>query len=143
MRLTMSNVAPGLALAAVLAIAACKDTTTNGCGSGTAQSVAGTYKLISYTAGGSTVDTTMGASGQLRFYATAYAFNATLPVVGALADTGSYVISGTKCMSETSVTGQGSTTGTFTLSGTTPGSVFTFAGTNSLAGAIGVAGLRQ
>ena len=143
MRLPMSCVAPGLALAAVLAIAACKDTTTNSCGSGTAPSVAGTYKLISYTAGGATVDTTMGASGQLRFYATAYAFNATLPVVGALADTGSYVISGTKCMSETSVTGQGSSTGTFTLSGTTPGSVFTFAGTNTLAGSIGIAGLRQ
>ncbi|HVO36412.1 MAG TPA: hypothetical protein VMT21_12645 [Gemmatimonadales bacterium] len=143
MRLTTSFVAPGLALAAVLAIAACKDTTTNSCGSGTAPSVAGTYKLISYTAGGNTVDTLMGASGQLRFYATTYGFNATLPVVGALADSGNYVISGTKCMTETSLMGQGSTTGTFTLSGTTPGSVFTFTGTNTLAGAIGVAGLRQ
>jgi hypothetical protein len=145
MRLTTSVVPVGIALAGALAFAACKDTTSaSACGNGTPPSVAGTYKLASYTLGTSTVDTTMGASGQLRFWATTYGFNATLPVVGPIADSGTYTISGSKCMSEASVLQQGSTSGTFTLSGTTPGSIFTFAGTNTAAGgAVAFVAVRQ
>jgi hypothetical protein len=144
MRLPRSLVAPGLALAAALAFAACKDSTsTSACGSGTPPSVVGTYSLVSYTVGTTTIDTTSGATGQLRFYASAYAFNATIPVTGAIGDSGTYTISGTRCMSETSVMGQGSSSGTFTLSGTTAGSLLTFSGTNSLIGAIGFVGKKQ
>ncbi len=143
MRATLSYAVPVVTLAGALAFAACKESTSNSCGSGTAPAVAGTYKLAEYSVGGNTVDTLQGASGQLRFHASTYGFDATLPVIGALADSGTYAISGTKCMSQTSVMGQGSTTGTFTLSGTTTGSVLAFSGTNTLGGAVGFVGVRQ
>ena len=144
MGLTRSSVPVGVALAAALAFAACKDSTSSSaCGSGTPPSVVGTYKLASYTYGGTTVDTTQGASGQLRFYATTYGFNATFPGPTAIADSGTYTVSGVRCMTETSAMGQGSTSGTFTLSGTTPGSIFTFAGTNTIIAAVGFVAVRQ
>ena len=144
MRLRISYVASGALLAGALAFTACNDTTSSGpCGSGTPPSVVGTYKLASYTLGTNTIDTTEGASGQLRFYTSNYAFNATIPVTGAIGDSGTYAISGVRCMSETSVLGEGSSTGTFTLTGTTTGSVFTFTGTNTLAGAVGFAAVKQ
>lgn len=138
-----------LSAIAVLAVAgavaaACSSTTSDGtCGSGTPPSVVGTYKIASYTLGTTALDTLQGLSGQLRFYASAYGFNVTIPVQGAIADSGTYTISGVRCMSETSVAGSGSTTGTFTLNGTTAGSVFTFAGTNTLIGAVGFVGVKQ
>lgn len=144
MRLAKSLVASGVALAGALAFTACKDSTSsNACGTGTAPVVAGTYKLASYTLGSSTIDTTSGASGQLRFYASNYAFNATIPIEGAISDSGTYTISGVRCMTEVSVQNPGTTTGTFTLSGTTPGSIFTFAGTNSAIGALGFIAVKQ
>jgi len=143
MRLTTSAV-PLLSIAAALAFAACSDSTsTNACGSGTPPNVVGTYKLASYTLGSSTVDTTSGASGQLRFYASDYAFNATIPIQGAISDSGTYTINGTRCMTEVSVQNPGSSTGTFTLTGTTPGSIFTFAGTNTAVGALGFVAVKQ
>ena len=132
-----------LALAGAIAAACSSTTSSNACGSGTPPSAVGTYSLISYTFGGNTVDTTQGASGQLRFHTGTYAFNVTIPVQGAIADSGTYAINGTRCMTETSLMGSGSTTGSFTLSGTTPGSVFSFAGTNTLVGAVGFAGKKQ
>ena len=143
MRMPVSFIAPSLALAGALTFAACKESTGTSCGSGTAPVVVGTYTLASYTVGITRIDTTMGASGQLRFYASAYGFDASFPVVGAVADSGTYVITGTKCMDETSVMGQGSTSGTFTITGTTPGSVLSFTGTNSLAGTVGFVGVKQ
>jgi hypothetical protein len=135
----------GIALAAALAFAACStSTSSSACGSGTPPNVVGTYKLASYTLGTTTIDTTQGASGQLRFHATTYGFNATIPVTGAIGDSGTYAISGVRCMTETSVMGQGSSSGTFTLNGTTPGSIFTFAGTNTALGAaVGFVAVRQ
>ena len=144
MRLRMSCVASGALLAGALALAACTDSTSsNACGSGTAPVVVGTYKLASYTLGASTIDTAQGASGQLRFYTSTYGFNLTIPIQGAISDSGTYAISGARCMSEVSVQNPGTTTGTFSLSGTTPGSIFTFAGTNSAIGALGFSAVRQ
>jgi hypothetical protein len=141
MHLRTSVIVPGLALAAALAFAACsKDSTsTSTCGSGTAPSLVGTYALASYTLGSTTVDTLMGASGQLRFYASAYAFDATVPPGTTISDSGSYTVTGVRCISETSVMGQGSSTGTFTL----VGPVFTFTGSNPLVGAIGFVAVKQ
>lgn len=139
-----SSTLAALAVAGVIAAAACSSpTSSNTCGSGTAPVVIGTYALISYTLGTTTITTAQGASGQLRFYASSYGFNLSIPGQAAVADSGTYSISGVKCMSETSVLGQGSTTGTFTLSGTTPGSVLTFTGMNTLVGAVGFAGQKQ
>ncbi len=144
MRLTTSAVPLGIALAAALALAACKESTSGDtCGSGTPPSLVGTYKLASYTLGSSTIDTTSGASGQLRFYTTTYAWNATIPIQGAIADSGTYTIRGVRCMDETSVMGRGTSSGTFTLTGQTPGSIFTFTGTNSLVAAVGFVAVKQ
>ena len=144
MGLTKSYVPASIALAAALAFTACKESTSSSaCGSGTPPNVVGTYKLASYTYGGNTVDTTQGASGQLRFYATTYGFNATFPGPTVVADSGTYTISGVRCMTETSVMGQGATSGTFTLTGTTPGSVFAFAGTNTLILAVAFVAVKQ
>ena len=144
MRLTRSLVAPAVALAAALAFAACKDSTgSSACGSGTAPSLVGTYKLASATLGTTSIDTTMGASGQLRFYASTYAFTVTVPLSAPVADSGTYSVNGVRCISESSVLGQGSSSGTFTLSGTTAGSIFNFTGTNTLAGAIGFVAVKQ
>jgi len=144
MRQTRSLAAPVLAIAAALAFVACSDSTgSNACGTGTPPNVVGTYKLASYTLGSNTVDTTSGASGQLRFYASDYAFNVTIPAQGTIADSGTYTISGSRCMTEVSVENPGSSTGTFTLTGTTPGSIFTFAGTNTAVGALAFIAVRQ
>ena len=144
MRLTKSFVASGIAVAAALAFTGCKDSTSsNACGTGVAPVVVGTYKLASYTFSTTTLDTTSGASGQLRFYASTYAFNATIPIEGAISDSGTYSISGARCMTEVSVQNPGTTTGTFTLSGTTPGSIFTYSGTNSAVGALGFIAVKQ
>ncbi len=133
-----------LAVAAGFAVFACSSSTsTNACGSGTPPSVIGTYALISYTTTAGTVTTADGASGQLRFYSGVYGFNVTIPMSATIVDSGNYSITGSKCMSQASVSGNGSTTGTFTLSGTTPGSVLTFSGTNSLVGPVGFAGSKQ
>jgi hypothetical protein len=139
-----SVAAAGIALGAA-AFIGCSESTGSGgnCGSGTPPSVVGTYKLARYTLGANTVDTTQGASGQLRFYAANYAFNATIPVTGAVVDSGSYTITGIRCMSEVSVLNPGTSSGEFTLSGTTPGSVFTFAGTNTIVGPVGFIAVKQ
>ncbi len=131
------------AVAATAAIACSSSTSSNSCGSGTPPVVVGTYSLISYTVGGTTVTNTQGATGQLRFYTSTYGFNVTIPGPTTVVDSGNYSITGTKCMSQASVMGQGSSTGTFTLSGTTAGSVLTFSGTNSLVGPVGFAGQKQ
>lgn len=137
-------VVSGIALAAALAVASCKESTSStDCGTGAAPSVVGTYKLARYTLGANTVDTTMGASGTLHFYASDYSFAANIPVVGLIADSGSYTITGVRCMSEVSVLNPGTSSGTFTLTGTTPGSIFTFTGTNSAAGAVAFVALKQ
>jgi len=144
MCLTRSVVVPGVALAAALAVAACKGSTgTDACGSGTAPSLVGTYKLASATLGSTSIDTTIGASGQLRFYASTYAFTVTVPPSAPIPDTGTYSISGVRCISETSVAGRGFSSGTFTLSGTTAGSIFSFTGTNTLIGALGFVAVKQ
>ncbi len=144
MRLRISYVASGALLAGALAFTACKDSTSsNACGSGTAPAVAGTYQIASYTLGTTALDTLQGLSGQLRFYSAVYGFNVTIPGQGTITDSGTYAISGVRCMSETSVAGSGSTTGTFSLNGTTAGSLFTFAGTNTLVGAVAFVGVKQ
>jgi len=124
-----SFVVPALALSAGLAFAACESSTSsNSCGSGTAPSLVGTYALVSYTIGLTTVTTADGATGQLRFHASTYGASITVPLTGSIADSGSYTVTGSKCISQNSLTGQPQFSGTFTLSGTTTGAVFTVSG---------------
>lgn len=128
----MSFVVPAVAMAGALAIAACSSSTTgNSCGSGTAPSLVGTYALVSYTIGLTTVTTADGATGQLRFHASTYGAGISIPTAGGpevIADSGSYTVTGSKCISQNSITGQPTFSGTFTLSGTTTGAVFTVNG---------------
>jgi len=128
-----SFVVPVFALAAGLVFAACDSSTSNSsCGSGTAPSLVGTYALVSYTIGLTTVTTADGATGELRFHASTYGASITIPIGGApevIADSGSYTVTGAKCISQNSITGQPTFTGTFTLSGTASGAVFTVSGT--------------
>jgi hypothetical protein len=125
-----SLVVSALAVASALGFAACESSTSNNsCGSGTAPSLVGNYGLVSYTIGLVTVTTADGASGQLRFHASTYGANITVPGTGTIADSGTYAVTGTKCISQNSQTGQPQFTGTFTLSGTTSGSTFSVSGT--------------
>jgi hypothetical protein len=129
MRRHASFVISAFALAGALAFAACESSTSNSsCGSGTPPSLVGTYALVSYTIGLTTVTTADGASGELRFHASTYGASINVPGTGVLADSGSYTVTGAKCISQSSVMGQPQFTGTFTLSGTTSGSTFTVSG---------------
>ncbi len=130
------SVLPALALAGALVYTACSSSSTeSSCGSGTPPSLAGTYSLVSAQFGSSTFNAAQGDSGVLTFTATRYTFSifapnpapppAKLPV---LADSGTYTISGAKCISESSASGLPQFTGTFTLSGTTAGSTFSVSG---------------
>jgi hypothetical protein len=124
------------ALAAGLVFAACDSSSnTNACGSGTPPSLVGTYALVSATFGPETYSTATGYSGTLTFTATRYTFSVVGPnptpppaTVTLLADSGTYTVTGSKCIGENSDTGNPQFTGTFTLSGTTPGSTLTVTG---------------
>ncbi len=133
MRVTTSSIGFGATLAAVLAFAACKESTSNSCGSGTAPSLVGTYAMVSYSLGVNTIPVPP-ASGSLVFTATRYTATISYPnpspppTTATVVDSGTYAVTGTKCISQTSETGQPQFTGTFTLSGTTSGSTFSVSG---------------
>jgi len=117
MRLSTSLAAAGSTAAALAMVFACKSSTDNNCGSGTPPSLVGGYALQSYTIGISTL-TPPQASGTLHFYTSTYSVS--LTVAGQpVADTGSYVITGSQCISQSSVLGNPQFVGTFTLNGTT------------------------
>jgi hypothetical protein len=123
-----SFVVPAFALAAGLVFAACESSTSNSCGTGTPPSLVGTYALVSATFGTDSFSTGQGYSGALQFTSTRYNFSVSASNVTVLADSGTYAVSGAKCISETSETGSPQFTGTFTLSGTTAGATLTVAG---------------
>jgi hypothetical protein len=108
------------AMGALAFAAACASTPTgNNCGSGgTPPSLVGTYSLLSYTLGTTTVNSP-AASGQLRFYAFAYGVNLSLPsgtgVNQPSSDSGTYNIVGTTCLQEFSVMGNPNFSGSFQL----------------------------
>jgi hypothetical protein len=117
MRLSTWLAAAGSTAAALAIAFACTSSTDNNCGSGTPPSLVGSYSLQSYTIGISTL-TPPQASGTLRFYPSAYSVS--LTVAGQpVADTGSYVITGSRCISQSSLNGNPQFVGTFSLSGTT------------------------
>ena len=117
MRFGRSLAAAGCTAVALAVAFACKSSTDNNCGSGTPPSLVGTYSLQSYTIGISTL-TPPQATGTLHFYTSAYSVS--LTVAGQpVADSGSYVITGSQCISQSSVNGNPQFVGTFSLSGTT------------------------
>jgi hypothetical protein len=132
MRRHASFVISAFALAGALAFAACESSSnTNACGSGTPPSLVGTYTLVSAAFGADTFTSGAGYSGTLAFTATRYTFTVATPPpssVTLLADSGTYTVTGAKCISENSDTGNPQFSGTFTLSGTTPGSTLTVTG---------------
>jgi hypothetical protein len=121
----MSRSGASVAVAALAAVgalvfaAACKSSTANNCGNGgTPPSLVGTYSLLSYTLGTTTV-VSPAASGQLRFYAFAYGVNLSLPsgtgVNQSFTDSGTYNIVGASCLQEFSVLGNPNFSGSFQL----------------------------
>src|SRR5512135_1693059 len=117
--------------------AACKSSASDNCGSGaTPPSLVGTYSMLSYTIGTSTV-AAPPASGELRFYASLYGLDVTIPKPPPdstlfISDSGSYTIVGSTCILESSVdSAANSFSGSFTfvtdstlrLSGTASGKV--------------------
>lgn len=116
--MTRSSVSyAGVALAVAGALwfaAACKSSTSNNCGNGSsAPSLVGSYSLLSYTLGTTTV-TSPTATGQLLFYPSAYHVSLTLPS-GFVTDSGSYAVVGASCIDEFSVLGNPDFSGSFQL----------------------------
>ena len=93
---------------------ACSSATSSNCGSGTPPSLVGTYVLQSLTIGGGAPLSPPQETGALRFHATTYGVELTGALVQA--DTGTYAITGTSCITENGIT---QFTGTFSLVGTT------------------------
>lgn len=101
------------ALVAGAGLAASCKSSTNAC-SGTPANLVGTYALVSYTTGTTTIPVPP-ASGTLHFYASLYAVNLTLPGPTVVADSGSYSLCGSSGISESSVLGLPQFTGTYTF----------------------------
>ena len=116
----LSFAVAALAVAGALAFAAActSSTSSNSCGSGSPPALTGTYSLVSYTIGGTTIT---GVSGQLQLNANGtYVANVVLPApTGLQHDSGAYAIQGASCISENSALGNPQFVGTFTLTGTT------------------------
>jgi hypothetical protein len=107
------------AVGALVLVAACKSTTSgNNCGNGALPpSVVGTFALLSYTIGTTTVKPP-AASGQLRFHAFTYGVDLSIPSGGVpqnISDSGTYSIVGSSCIQEFSVEGQPNFAGSFQL----------------------------
>ncbi len=118
-RSSVSYAVAALALAAALGLAAaCKSTPSgNNCGSGGAPpNLVGTFSLLSYTLGSTTIPAPP-ASGTLRFHASTYGVNLSIPTgTGGnqtIIDSGTYAIVGSTCIQESSVMGQPQFTGSF------------------------------
>ena len=107
----------GYLLAAAMVVVglaeACKSSTAS-C-TGTPANLVGTYSLVSYTTGSTTVPAPP-AVGELRFYATsAYGVEITLPGPVAIADSGTYSQCGSNGISQSSVVGNPQFRGTYTF----------------------------
>jgi len=120
-----------LAVASVVAaLTACsKDTTSTTCASGSPANLVGSYDLLSYTIGPSTY-TSPPAIGNLRLHAGTYGVDVTLPGPQIISDSGTYVLTGADCISQTSLFGYAPFVGTYslqsgilTLGGTASGTV--------------------
>ena len=123
-----SFVVPAFALAAGLVFAACESSSnTSACGSGTPPSLVGTYDLVSAMFGPQTYGPP-DYSGSLVFTSTRYKFTVLQQDVTVLADSGTYTVTGSKCIGENSDTGLPQFSGTFALSGTAPGATLTVTG---------------
>ena len=95
---------------------------------GTPANLVGTYNLLSYSTGSTTIPAPP-ASGALRFHSSTYGVDLTLPGPIVIADSGSYTLTGSSCVSESSVLGLPQFTGTYALVGDTLAVSGTAAGT--------------
>ncbi len=110
-----SRLSFGIALAvagALACVAGCKSSTENSCGSGTPPSLVGTYNLQSLIVSGTPITP---ETGTLQFLTSTFTIDMSGSYV--FADTGSYVVSGSRCLSENGRNSQ--FIGTFSLVGTT------------------------
>ncbi len=101
-----------LLLAAGIA-AACSKSSTNAC-SGTPANLVGTYGLVSYTTGTTTIPAPP-AVGALRFHVSTYGVHLELPGPTIVDDSGTYSQCGSTGISESSVLGLPQFTGTYIL----------------------------
>lgn len=118
-----------LVLAAGIAATACGKSSTSAC-SGTPPNLVGTYDLVSYTTGSTTI-TPPDATGTLRLHVGTYGIDLTLPGPIAVSDSGTYTQCGASNISESSVMGLPQFTGTATLSNGTLTVAGTAAGTTA------------
>jgi hypothetical protein len=143
MRLSVTVVGAGVAFASALAFA-CKSS-SNPCPGTQALSLAGNYSLASYTLGATTIPVPP-ASGTLKFgsssssgggkynFTVSYPNPSPPPTTTTVVDSGTYVLTGSSCISETSLTGQPSFSGDYTLSAAFPSSGSTFSVKGTAAG---------
>ncbi len=124
-RTSTSLLALVFALAGLVA-ASCKSS-TSAC-SGTPANLVATWDLVSYTTGGTTIPAP-AATGELRFHASTYGVELTLPGPTAISDSGTYTQCGAAGISESSVLGLPQFTGTYTLRNDTLSVTGTAAGT--------------
>jgi len=128
-------VVPAAAAAAVAAYACkSKPTAPDPCGTGTPPSLVGSYTFESYKVGTQTF-TQASASGSLRFTDTSYVQIYTLPIAhggldSTFSDTGSYFVTGVRCISQFSRVDTTHFSGTFTLVTTSVQTTYTATGTN-------------
>ncbi len=125
-RTTSASLLAGLVLAAGIA-AACSKSSTNAC-SGTPANLVGTYALVSYTIGTTTIPAPP-ATGTLRFHTGTYGVDLVLPGPTAISDSGTYSQCGSSGISESSVLGQPQFTGTYIFRNDTLSVTGTAAGT--------------
>jgi hypothetical protein len=126
---------PAVAAAAVAAFACkSKPTAPDPCGTGTPPSLVGSYSFQSYKLGTRTF-TEPSSYGSLRFTDTSYVQTYTLPIAqfgldSTFSDTGSYYITGERCISQFSHVDTTHFSGTFTLVTTSVQTTYTATGTN-------------
>jgi hypothetical protein len=122
--------------AAAVAAFACKSkpTAPDPCGTGTPPSLVGSYTFQSYKVGTHTY-AQPGSFGSLRFTDATYIQIYTLPiglggVDSTISDTGSYFITGERCISQFSAVDTTHFSGTFTLVTTSVQTTYTATGSN-------------
>jgi hypothetical protein len=93
--------------------AACSKSSTEAC-AGTPANLVGTYDLVSYTTGSTTIPAPP-AAGVLRFHTTTYGAAITLPGPVAIVDSGTYSVCGATGISQSSVLGNPQFRGTYTF----------------------------
>jgi len=104
-----------LPVSVIAALAGCsKDTASTSCASGTPANLVGSYDLLSYTIGSNTTPAPP-AIGNLRFHAGTYGVDVTLPGPQVISDSGTYALTGSDCISQTSLYGHAPFVGVYAL----------------------------